>query len=87
MFSSNNINQMLELAKRSSIQLNQEIAIFDKILLDTIKNAPEDDKSDIERVKALATKAINLAKMGKAEEAQQVIKDFQHEHQGTRKNL
>jgi hypothetical protein len=58
-------------------QLNLEISIFDKTLAQTLENAPEADKGKIEEVKALAQRAINLAKMGKAEEAQAVIKQFQ----------
>ena len=83
MFKDQNLQDMIMLARKSAEQLNSEIVIFDKILDSTLKNAPEEDKRELEEVKALATKAVNLAKMGKAEEAQNIITQFKNGRKST----
>ena len=78
MFKSGNIKALTNLADKAIDQMNEEIAIFGKTLDQSIINAPEGDKTIIQDFKALTTKAFNLAKMGKADEAQALIRSFQH---------
>lgn len=49
---------------------------FEKMLEATVKGAPEGDKQKIEEIRVLSIKAIELAKQGKGDEAQQLIKNF-----------
>lgn len=78
MLHNDNLKQLMKLAEKSMEQINKEIRIFELTLDESIKNVDDNDKGEIESLKALSTKAINLAKMGKAEKAQEIIRNFQN---------
>ena len=72
------LQNMLDMASDAMDQLNQNIAIFDKTLEESIELAPETDKAKLEEVKALSQRAFNLAKKGDAKEAQEILRRFQN---------
>lgn len=78
MFKNQNLNSLLQLAEESRKQMNLQMSIFDGVLNEMVKEVPEKDKDKIEEFKALTQRAINLAKEGKTEEAQELIKNFQN---------
>lgn len=82
MFKSDQLNSLIKLAEESKNQMNIHIRIFDETMSEMIKGVPEKDKGEIEKFKALSQRAINLAKEGKSEEAQELIKNFQNGRKG-----
>lgn len=77
MFKNQNLAQLIRLSKESSKKLNLELAILDETFGETLKGAPETDKSEIEKLRGMSQRAIALAKAGKTEEANAVIKQYQ----------
>ncbi len=86
MFNSRNIHGLAELSRKAAAQLNQELRIFDQLMEETVKNVPDDQKPQVEEVKAFSVKAINLAKKGRVEEAQALTKELIRQHQNGRKS-
>jgi len=78
MSKTDNIEALTRLADKAIDTMNEEIAIFEKTLDKTISMSPSSDSEIIREYKALTQKAFNLAKMGKADEAQALIRSFQH---------
>lgn len=72
------IHAQLELSKKAVSEMNKQNRIFDNLLNEAVKGAPEKDKKTIESLRIKSMKAIRLAKEGKSEEAQQIIKDLQN---------
>lgn len=72
------LQQLSKMAMESSKQLNQQMSILENVMSETLKNAPEENKAEIEKVKALTNKAINLAKQGKMQDVDQIIKYFKN---------
>lgn len=73
------LNALLEQAKLSQkaiSEIQNQNRIFETILQEAVKGAPNEDKKKIEEVRQLSINAINLAKQGKIEEAQNLIKKF-----------
>lgn len=73
-----NIQQLLNLSKQASSQINLQVQILDTTFSDLLKNLPQDEANEVDKLKALTQKAINLAKQGKAEEAQELIRNYQN---------
>lgn len=71
-----NIKAQLELSKKAIQETKNQNRIFETILQEAIKGAPKEDKKEIQRLQNMSRKAINLAKQGKLEEAQTLIKSF-----------
>lgn len=74
----NTVKQQAEQVKKLFEEINNQNRIFEQTIESAMKGAPEEDKPAINRLRMLAKKAIALAKEGKSEEAQQIIKDFNH---------
>jgi len=72
------LNELVKISEKAIEQLNGQINIFGLKLDQTLKDVPENEKQKVAELKAVTTKAINLAKMGKAEEAKAIITDFQN---------
>lgn len=72
-----NLKELLKISTKAIEELTAQINIFTGVVDQAVKSVPEEFKGDIAEAKAVTTKAINLAKMGKAEEAQAVLTDFQ----------
>lgn len=76
MFEDKTLKELHRLSRESSKKMNLELRILDKTLDETLKNVPDEHKSEIEKVKALSQKSIYLAKDGKLKKAQELIKKF-----------
>lgn len=74
----NDVIQQANISKEAIQQIKNQNRIFETILHEAVKGAPNEDKSKIEEVRMMSKKVIDLAKQGKSEEAQQMIKDFQN---------
>lgn len=74
------INKQVKLAESLVKESKNQIRIFDDVLQEAIKGVEGDDKKEIERVRALSQRAINLAKQGKGDKAQEIIKNFQNSY-------
>lgn len=84
MFNGNNLEQLQKMARESSKKLNLELRIFDETLAESIRKAPEEEKQAIEGLRSMCQKSISLAKQGKSEEANQIIKDYQNGRKSNR---
>jgi len=77
----NNLKDILdqvELGKNAIEEMKRQNRIFDATLQEALKGAPDSDKKEIQAVQVLSLKVINLAKEGKTNEAQNLIKEFQN---------
>ena len=72
------IDQQVKLANKAIEEMKNQNRIFENIIKETLINAPESDKNQIQRFQAMSIKAMNLAKKGKTEEAQNLIKNFKN---------
>lgn len=70
------IKAQLELSKKAIQETKNQNRIFETILQEAIKGAPKEDKHKIQHLQNMSRKAISLAKQGKLEEAQNLIKSF-----------
>lgn len=73
----NHINELLSTSRKALEQIQNQTRIFEGVIDNVLENAPNGDKQEIQGVQILMKKALNLAKQGKGEEAQKIIKDFQ----------
>lgn len=79
----NTIKQQMETSKKLFSEINNQNRIFGELIDNAMKGAPDQDKPEISKLKLMATKAINLAKQGKSEEAQTLIKNFSNGNQNS----
>lgn len=70
------LKEQLENAKKLASSIKQQNTIFEATLQEAVKGAKEEDKPEIERVRVLSIKAMALAREGKSQEAQDLIKQF-----------
>ena len=87
MIRSKSLQDMLEMAEEAADQMNKNISIFDKTLEEAIAQVPNEDKAQLEEVRALCTRAINLAKKGDAKEAQEILRRFQDGSKNSRSTV
>lgn len=73
-----NLNEQLNNARNALGQIQNQTRIFEGVIQSVLENAPESEKKEAERVQLMIKKALNSAKNGKGDEAQQIIKDFQN---------
>lgn len=78
------LHNQMKLSKNAVVEINKQNRIFERTIQQAIKGAPEQDKKEIEKIRLLTIKALNLAKQGKIEESQQLIKDFQNGRQNSK---
>lgn len=72
-------NKILEQAKtgeRAIEEMNRQTKNFGDVLSVAVKGAPVEHQKEMEDLRVMALKAINLAKQGKQDEANQLIKKF-----------
>lgn len=84
MWNDTQLQELLKISELTQKQLQNQISIFERNLLLNIQNAPDQDKKKMEELKGMTEQAFNLAKMGKAEEASKLIKDFQNGHKNNK---
>lgn len=73
-----NIQSQLELSRKAISEMNKQNTIFETLLQEAIKGAPEEDKKEIDRIRSLTLKVQKLAKEGRIEEAQTLIKEHNY---------
>lgn len=77
MFNSNNFKELQKMAEQAAKTSELHLKLLDETLKGTLQGvSDEKDKQQIERLMGMTTKAINLAKQGKPEQAQEIIKNF-----------
>lgn len=74
----NAVKRQLESVQKLASSAKEQNAIFETLLQEAVKGAPEEDKPIIEKVRIMSIKAVALAKEGKSEEAQNLIKQFEY---------
>lgn len=67
-----------ELAQNAMDQIKVQNRIFENTIQQALIGAPESDKKEIDNVKNLMANVTKLAKEGKINEAQNLIKEFQN---------
>lgn len=72
------IQSLIKLSESNANQMRIETAKVEKVFEAVIKNCPEGDISTIERLRILSNKAMNLAKEGKIQEANNVIEELKN---------
>lgn len=70
------IIEQTKLSKKSMIEIQNQSRIFENILFEAVKGAPKKDQKKVEEFRQLQIKVLNLAKEGKINEAQNLIKTF-----------
>ena len=78
-----NVQQQQKMVQKMIEEINNQNRIFEQTIDSAMKGAPESDKKEIEKIRILAKKAISLAKQGKSDEAQNLIKQFSHGNQNS----
>lgn len=73
-----NIKSQLEIANNAILQIKEQNRIFDTLISKSIAQAPEKDKKTIEQISLMSKKAINLAKKGEINKANDLIKNFKY---------
>lgn len=77
MFKGKSLKQLIEISKQTTKKLNVELEILDKTLDETIKQVPDEQKSEVEKIKGNAQRVFALMKKGKIKEANELIKTMQ----------
>lgn len=72
------LKKLSAMAIESSKQLNSQIRLVGDVLAETLRDAPEEHKREVEELQALMTKSINLAKQGKTEKVNDIIKKYRY---------
>lgn len=73
-----NTQELIKLSKQITAQSKIQMSIMNNTLNDLIKELPNEEAAEIERLKGLTQKAIALAKQGKGTEAQDLIRNYKH---------
>lgn len=71
------LEQQARVSQKLVMEIKNQNRTFDNIIQEAVKGAPNEDKKKVEEFRLLSINAINLAKEGKIEEAQNLIKSFQ----------
>ena len=71
------IQSQLKLSQKAVQEMNVQNRIFENILSEAVKGAPESDKGTVNEIKLKANQAIQFAKQGKPEKAQKIIEELQ----------
>ena len=82
MINAEKLKEQLKQVKALSETINKESIIFEKTIQEAIKGAQGSDKKKIEDVSLLCKRALSLAKQGKMQESQEMIKKFQNSYGG-----
>lgn len=77
------LKQQLETSQKMFLEINNQNRIFGELIDNAMKGAPDQDKPEISKMKLMMTKAVNLAKQGKTEEAQTLVKQFSNGNQNS----
>lgn len=78
MYSENELKKLIELSKKGTEQLEIELKKFDMTMAGVLKKAPEKDIPVVEKLQALTSKAIELHKQGKTQEANKITEEIKN---------
>lgn len=81
------LQELSKIGRKASKELESLVDGFSESLDIVIRNAPEQDKGEIEKVKALFNKSFNLAKQGNTVEATEIIKNYQNGRKNSKKGV
>jgi hypothetical protein len=87
MYDNKTIIELANLSQKSAQELTQQIRIFDEIMQKTVQQANEGDKQAVEELFGIAQQAINLAKTGKVDQANETIRNFENARKSTKESL
>ncbi|HET8839200.1 MAG TPA: hypothetical protein VFM82_09450 [Flavobacteriaceae bacterium] len=73
------LDQLKRLSNEANEQMKRQMNLLDGTFNEMMVKLPNDEAKKVERLKVLTQKAILLAKQGKADEAQKIIKEFQNQ--------
>lgn len=73
-----NLKKQIELGNKAAKELQNQNAIFESLLNEALKNVPDEQKKEVQKIQLLCKKSISLAKSGKSEEAKNLIKNYNH---------
>lgn len=71
-----NIRQQIESSKQMISVFKKQNLIFESVIDQAIKGVPTENQHEVQKVKNLYLKAKNLAKQGKMDEVNALIKEF-----------
>lgn len=72
----NKIMEQVKAGERAIDEMNRQTKSFGDVMSAAVQGAPTKDQKEMEKLRVMAMKAINLAKEGKTDEANQLIKNF-----------
>ena len=72
------LKQMLESSAKASAELNKTLEFMDKFMDETLQNAPEQDKAEVNRLKQLSQRVVNCAKKGDTAGVNELINNFKN---------
>ena len=70
------IKAQMELSKKAIQETQNQSRIFEQVLQEAVEGAPNEDKMAIHKLQNMSKRAIALAREGKLDEAQNLIKSF-----------
>lgn len=76
------LKQLTESTAKASAELSKSMGIIDKMMEETLKNAPEEDKAEINRLKNLSMQVVNYAKAGDTKKVEELINTFKNGSKG-----
>ena len=72
------LQELLKSSEKAVSEIKNQNRIFETTLQEAVKGAPIEEKDNIDQMRIFSLKIIELAKQGKSEEAQQLIKEFKN---------
>lgn len=82
-----NLNELISLAQNSAKTLDVQLQAMDGIMREVIRNVPEHEKAEVERVQGLMQRVQKLAMSGNIQEATELIKQFQDGRKNNRQTV
>lgn len=74
----NTIKDQLNLAQKAIQEMKNQNKIFENLIQSTLEKSPESDKKDIQDFQVKINNILSLAKSGKIDEAQELLKNINY---------
>lgn len=78
------IQGLIELSRKAKEDMNRQLDILDGTFSELVKKLPKEEADQVDRLKGYTQRAINLAKKGKQEEANDIISKIRNEYKNTK---
>jgi len=72
------IEELMQLSQQASKQMKTQMNLMDANFKHLMKELPDDEAKEVSNLQVLSKKAFALAKEGKTEEAQELIKNYKN---------